>query len=92
VGETNANVSATSIQYTRAKVKLRTLFPDAKRIAVDARRLEVEGLPLLPLPVLAEVLKVLTKVWGEDTHVETDFSVERELLRVERGQTVRRAG
>ena len=92
MGETNENVSATTIQYTRAKVKLRSLFPDAKRIAIDARRLEVEGLPLLPLPVLAQVLKVLTKVWGEDTHVETDFSVERELLRVARGQIVRRAG
>ena len=45
-----------------------------------------EGPPLLPLPVLAEVLKVLTKVRGRDTHVETDFSVERELLRV--GQSV----
>ena len=90
--ETNADVSATSIRYTRAKVKLRSLFPDAKRIAIDARRLEVEGLPLLPLPVLAQVLKVLTKVWGEDTHVETDFSVERELLRVARGQMIGRAG
>ena len=41
-------------------MKLLGLFPDAKLIAIDARRLEVEGMPLLPLPVLAEVLKVLT--------------------------------
>jgi len=73
-------------------VKLRSLFPDAKRIAIDASRLEVEGLPLLPLPVLAKALKVLTKVWCEDTHVETEFSAKRELLRVERDQNLRRTG
>ena len=39
----NAAVGATSIRYTRAKVTLRGLSPQAKRIEIDPRHLEVEG-------------------------------------------------
>jgi hypothetical protein len=53
--EINATIGAMSIQYTRAKLKLRSLFPGAKRVEISPQRLEVEGLPLLPLPVLAGV-------------------------------------
>ena len=47
----------------------------------------MEGLPLLPLPSLTLVLKVLAKVWGDDTDITPDFSADAELLRIERSQT-----
>ena len=72
-------------KYTVARIKLRAIFPDATRVEITPQWLEVEGLPLLPLPSLSLVLKVLTKVWGEDTHVTPDFSADAELLRIERG-------
>jgi hypothetical protein len=59
-------------------------LPDATRIEIDPQRLEIEGLPLLPLPTLALVLKVLTKVWGDDTHITPDFNADAELLQIER--------
>jgi hypothetical protein len=71
-------------KYTVARIKLRAIFPDATRVEITPQWLEVEGLPLLPLPSLSLVLKVLTKVWGEDTHVTPDFSADAELLRIER--------
>ena len=83
--EMTASVGSTGIHYARAKIKLRALFPDATRIEINPQRLEIEGLPLLPLPTLALVLKVLTKVWGEDTHITPDFSADSELLRIEKG-------
>ncbi|HZH05039.1 MAG TPA: hypothetical protein VEY69_00035 [Lautropia sp.] len=84
--EMTASLGPVSIQYTRVRIKVRGLFPDATRIEINPQRLEIEGLPLLPLPTLAVVLKVLAKVWGDDTHVTPDFSAKRELLRIERGK------
>ena len=74
-------------QYTMARIKLRAIFPEATRVEITPHWLEVEGLPLLPLPSLTLVLKVLAKVWGDDTDITPDFSADAELLRIERSQT-----
>jgi hypothetical protein len=70
-----------------ARIKLRAIFPEATRVEITPQWLEVESLPLLPLASLTLVLKVLTKVWGQETHVTPGFSADGELLRIERGQT-----
>jgi hypothetical protein len=51
-----------------------------------AKPLEVGGLPLLPLPALSPVLKVLTKVWGDDSGITPDFSTDSELPCIERAK------
>jgi hypothetical protein len=84
--ELTAGSDPNGIPYTMARIKLRAIFPDATRVEITPEWLEVEGLPLLPLPSLTLVLKVLTKVWGEETHVTPDFSADGELLRIERGR------
>jgi len=55
--------------YARAWIELSALFPEATRIEINPQRVEVEGVSLLPLPVLAKVLEVLTKAWGNNAYL-----------------------